>query len=923
VRALALRVLSSIRVHVIVPVVILAVRKCALDPSPHVRKAAAHAVPKMYRTDRGREDELVEVIEALLRDGAPMVLSSAVAAFVEVCPHRLDLLHRHYRKLCCLLVDTDEWGQVLLANLLLRYARTQFTPPDDMRREALPGDADADAAAAMNGTGGPGASAMAHFFALPTSAPGTPHGGGPGGGTPGGGAYNTHFGGGGAQPARRPPSPRARERDLQALLRAGSSFYDEDDEEGDEGGEEGGRSGKGAPPSKHHRSKKDKGSAKATPTPPPPPPPPVVAPPPEAGAAPEGSGEGATPTAGAAETPTGASRGVGALDEDHRLLLRCSRPLLQSRNAAVVLAVATLQWYLSPAGELPRVAKALVFAVRSSPEAAHVLLQNCVAMACLAPALFAPYLPAFFVVPRDSAAVRALKLELLTRCATPAAADRLLTELQVCLRDANRAAVVLAVRAVGRCAARLPHIAPACVRSLMELSSHPTEEVAAEAVVVLRALIQQRPAQHGAVVVRLIRRLEQLRAPAARAAVVWLAAWEHGTDEAAAAAEAKPVQAAADAAATLADGAAAAAPPAPPAVSAADAAAAAAAAAASAKLAKMAPHALRLVARTFAEEDECTKLALLGSAAKLALRTPSEVGLLYAHVLELAAVDASYDVRDRARLLRALVPPPGPDGTPAPVAATEGQHAALASYAHAILFCAKPAPPLPSPAPLRGQHMLNTLSHTVQHTAPGYVALPPHPEVPPPASVRAAPARAPMAQQQQPGVGGPRGGPGGGPMARGGRGGPAPRRGNGGGGGDFYSSSGSSSGSSSSGSSASLHHLRCFSRNAKAHRQNGGASLFPWSDAYGSAPRPRAGSYSDSESESESDSYTGSEEEEEASASEEEDVEERPGGPPAPAAAAAAPPAGPNDPTSWDLPAERLAEGVAAASLSEPAEEAQ
>ena len=151
VRALALRVLSSIRVHVIVPVVILAIRKCAVDPSPMVRKAAAHAVPKMYRIDHGREEELVEVVEALLRDGAPQVLSSAVAAFCEVCPHRLDLLHRHYRKLCCLLVDTDEWGQALLANLLLRYARTQFAPPDAMRREAAPGDADADAAAA----GGP------------------------------------------------------------------------------------------------------------------------------------------------------------------------------------------------------------------------------------------------------------------------------------------------------------------------------------------------------------------------------------------------------------------------------------------------------------------------------------------------------------------------------------------------------------------------------------------------------------------------------------------------------------------------------------------------------------------------------------------------------------------------------------------------
>merc|ERR1712216_434637 len=49
VRALALRVMSSIRIQVIVPVVILAARKCAVDPSPYVRKSAAHAIPKIYK----------------------------------------------------------------------------------------------------------------------------------------------------------------------------------------------------------------------------------------------------------------------------------------------------------------------------------------------------------------------------------------------------------------------------------------------------------------------------------------------------------------------------------------------------------------------------------------------------------------------------------------------------------------------------------------------------------------------------------------------------------------------------------------------------------------------------------------------------------------------------------------------------------
>lgn len=51
IRAGALRVLSSIRVTMIAPIVMLAIRDAAADMSPYVRKTAAHAIPKLYRCD--------------------------------------------------------------------------------------------------------------------------------------------------------------------------------------------------------------------------------------------------------------------------------------------------------------------------------------------------------------------------------------------------------------------------------------------------------------------------------------------------------------------------------------------------------------------------------------------------------------------------------------------------------------------------------------------------------------------------------------------------------------------------------------------------------------------------------------------------------------------------------------------------------
>ncbi|XP_039299668.1 AP-3 complex subunit beta-2-like [Nilaparvata lugens] len=130
IRASALRVLSSIRVSVIVPIVMLAIRDSASDMSPYVRKTAAHAIPKLHSLDPEQKDELVLVIEKLLSDRTTLVVGSAVMAFEEVCPERIDLVHRHFRKLCNLLVDVDEWGQVLIINMLTRYARTQFADPN-------------------------------------------------------------------------------------------------------------------------------------------------------------------------------------------------------------------------------------------------------------------------------------------------------------------------------------------------------------------------------------------------------------------------------------------------------------------------------------------------------------------------------------------------------------------------------------------------------------------------------------------------------------------------------------------------------------------------------------------------------------------------------------------------------------------------
>lgn len=60
VRAWALRAMSGIRVHVVAPLVLMAVNKCARDPSPYVRRCAANAIPKLYDLEQEEHDTALQ-----------------------------------------------------------------------------------------------------------------------------------------------------------------------------------------------------------------------------------------------------------------------------------------------------------------------------------------------------------------------------------------------------------------------------------------------------------------------------------------------------------------------------------------------------------------------------------------------------------------------------------------------------------------------------------------------------------------------------------------------------------------------------------------------------------------------------------------------------------------------------------------------
>lgn len=64
---------------------------------------------------------LLQLVGILLNDHSPGVVGAAAAAFTSICPNNFKLIRKNYKKLCQILPDVEEWGQILLIGTLLRY----------------------------------------------------------------------------------------------------------------------------------------------------------------------------------------------------------------------------------------------------------------------------------------------------------------------------------------------------------------------------------------------------------------------------------------------------------------------------------------------------------------------------------------------------------------------------------------------------------------------------------------------------------------------------------------------------------------------------------------------------------------------------------------------------------------------------------
>lgn len=378
---------------------------------------------------------------------------------------------------------------------------------------------------------------------------------------------------------------------------------------------------------------------------------------------------------------------VIVLDPDLELLLNAIKPLLQSRNSGVVVAVARCYVSIGTPEYIKSAVGPLVALLRGPSDIQQIALYNIVSVCLLRPTDFVRYASHFLVRVTDSGAVWELKLEVLTLIfphAPPHIKSLILNELEHFSGGSDKMLVREAVRAIGRCAQSDPATSPRCLRLLLSQITSLDGTLAAESLTVIRHLIQQDPTAHTSTVVRLAKNLDSATDPQARATIIWLVgefAGLNGQDN-------------------------------------------------------IAADVLRILLKNFSEESEIAKQQIVLLAAKVYLHLLNRVAdarkndevedettkpppideveehpeaRLWNYALQLVRYDTSYDLRDRARLFKALL------GVP--------------QLATLMLLAPKPAPQAPSPSEARKGFTLGSAALVLAggggvHGLKGYEALP-------------------------------------------------------------------------------------------------------------------------------------------------------------------------------------------------------
>ncbi|PPR97098.1 hypothetical protein GOBAR_AA23560 [Gossypium barbadense] len=412
----------------------------------------------------------------------------------------------------------------------------------------------------------------------------------------------------------------------------------------------------------------------------------------------------------------------GKSNEDVKILLYSTSPLLRSKDSAVVLAAACVHWIMAPKEDVKRIIKPLLFILRSSNVSKYVnsdqesfvlrwsfatfkyLLKQ-----CHLSLLHTMRTSSFYS--SDSYQVKALKLEILSSIATDSSISSIFKEFQDYIRDPDRRFAAATVAAIGICTRQLPKMAHICVDGLLTLtrqglllfsyfllsgniqriplfsevipnfaelltkdlgSRYQEADVLVQATISIKSIIKQDPPIHEKVIVQLVRSLDSIKVPSVRAMIIWMVGEYSSLGEI---------------------------------------------------IPRMLTTVLKYLAWCFTSEALETKLQILSTVTKVLSGATGE-GLstfkkVFRYLVELAECDSNYDVRDLACFLKELL------SYNFISQGSQGVYSLSEKDLHIVVNCIfRKQREVKTESINYRFYLPGSLSHMVLHTAPGYEPLP-------------------------------------------------------------------------------------------------------------------------------------------------------------------------------------------------------
>ncbi|CAI7601893.1 unnamed protein product [Penicillium viridicatum] len=212
------------------------------------------------------------------------------------------------------------------------------------------------------------------------------------------------------------------------------------------------------------------------------------------------------------------------------LLAERVAPRLSHSNSAVVLTSCRVILYLMNyiPGEkhitslCKKLSPPLVTLLSKPPEVQYLALRNAILILQKRPEVLRNDIRVFFCNYNDPIYVKVTKLELMFMLTTKENIPIVLAELREYATEIDVHFVRKAVRAIGKLAIKIESAAKQCIETLLELVDAKIPYIVQEATVVIRNIFRKYPNQYESIISHVIRNIDDLDEPEAKAAVIWI-----------------------------------------------------------------------------------------------------------------------------------------------------------------------------------------------------------------------------------------------------------------------------------------------------------------------------------------------------------------------------------------------------------------